>query len=134
MTRRQFAPKMLISAIFSAFIVGCGGTTSSPPDDHVEAKSSDVTVTKLSIVEAQSYPVQVRLLLEGYLTDACELAETNLERKNHTFFMDFETTGQGDASCRGRREFTRSILLPTHGLEKGRYEVIVDGRKTTFSW
>lgn len=127
-----------VLALAATVLVACGGAVSSSgdraDDDPGRAADSDgaeITIERVQTVSGQSYPVQVRLLVEGSVTDACGIAEPELERTDHRFTVELRPEQVGE--CSGRQSFSESILLPTHDLEKGTYEVVVDGEVVSFT-
>ncbi|HEX5716197.1 MAG TPA: hypothetical protein VF179_08565 [Thermoanaerobaculia bacterium] len=115
--------------MLAAVLIACQGVSSSPAG----SPSAEVVVDKLEIAVAQSFPVQVRLLVEGYLAEACGLAEPVVELRGDTFFVELHGSGAAGTDCEKRQRFSRRIPLPVHGLKKGVYKVVAEGRETSFT-
>ena len=84
---------------------------------------------KLEIAVGQSFPVQIRLLVQGRLIETCALGEPVIELRGDTFFVELPGSDASGTDCREGQTFSRWIPLPVHGLKEGTYKVIVDGRE-----
>jgi inhibitor of cysteine peptidase len=97
---------------------------------------SDAVVESLSLVVMESYPVQVRVSLVGYLPDACtEIHEITAEREDDTFFLDVVTRRPtGDVLCAMViTPFEEDIDLEVRGLPAGDYDVVYNDLSESFS-
>ncbi len=92
-----------------------------------------VTVERIDVVIQESFPVQVRALVHGNLSDGCvRIVNTSSARNNSTFTVNFETVRQGDMCTQALVPFEQSVALDVAGLKAGTYTVSVAGATTTF--
>jgi hypothetical protein len=99
-----------------------------------EAPSGDVisgeaSVESIEILILESFPVQVNVVAEGYVSDACtEIDEIARERQGNTFSVTITTARPADAVCaQVITEFEEVISLDVLGLPAGTYTVDVNG-------
>lgn len=103
------------------------------PSPATEPLSTKVEVDKLEIAVGQSFPVQIRVLVQGHLVEACGLGEPVIELRGDSFFVDLHGSVAAGVDCEERQPFNRWISLPVHGLRKGVYKVLVNGQETSFT-
>jgi inhibitor of cysteine peptidase len=150
--------------VFAAalFVSGCAGaassdddTVSSPTNDPNAPVSSDdpiqptpeptpiegevitgeATVGSVDILILESFPVQIRVLAKGTLSDACTtIHEITQEREGDTFTVTITTIRPADMMCaQVLTPFEESIPLDVQGLKAGTYTVDVNGETATFT-
>jgi hypothetical protein len=86
----------------------------------------------------ESFPIQVAVLVEGYLPDGCtEIDEINqtFDEETNTFFVEITTVRPTDAVCtEAIVPFEERISLEVRGLSAGTYTVDVNGVTDTFTF
>lgn len=95
-----------------------------------------VAVESVEALILESFPVQVRIAVEGYKSVPCvELLPPAISRKDNTFTVALAESELGPAqSCIAIIDpFEISIPLDVVGLEAGDYTVIVNGVETEFT-
>lgn len=96
-------------------------------------------VSGVSVVFEESFPIGVRVDVEGSLKDSCtELGDViqSYEEESGDFVVTLETKRPLDAMCAEvLSAFDTSFMLEdTDGLPKGEYGVVVNGVRTTFTF
>ena len=92
------------------------------------------TVEKIEIQILESFPVQVNVIVEGYLPDNCTEIDRIMEiRDENTFFINIKTKRPADVFCtQVIRPFEETITLDVDGLKAGVYEVNVNSTIDSF--
>jgi hypothetical protein len=92
-------------------------------------------VEEIEILILESFPVQVNVVVRGYLPDGCtEIDEIQQERTGQTFQVTITTVRPADAVCtEAIVPFEQVIGLDVAGLEAGTYTVDVNGIADTFT-
>lgn len=130
------------------FSLGCAET---PPVPENETGSEDGTddegtgdeyiyrdavVEEIDILILESFPVQVRVSVTGYLPDGCtQIDEENVDfdDEENIFTVGITTIRPADAMCtEAIVPYETSIALDVYGLEKGIYTVNVNGVRDQF--
>lgn len=92
------------------------------------------TVEEIDILIAESFPVQVFVVAEGYLPDPCtEIYEISQQREGNTFFITIKTYRAPGACIQVIQPFEETISLDVYGLPAGTYTVDVNGVQDSFS-
>jgi len=94
---------------------------------------ADMPVTDISVQILESFPYQIHIVVEGYLSDACtELNEITQRREDNTVYVHITTKRPRDAICaQVIKEVTERVPLEG-GFLPGRYKVIVNGVEKDF--
>ncbi len=92
-------------------------------------------VTSVSTSFEESFPLGVRVAVQGTLPDACTELGDVIQTKDGDFIVTLETKRPLDAVCAEvLSDFDTSFTLDgTNGLVKGDYDVVVNGVRTTFT-
>ncbi|MDG6244063.1 MAG: hypothetical protein QCH31_06685 [Methanolobus sp.] len=97
---------------------------------------SDAAVENIDILVLESFPVQINVNVRGYLPDGCTgIHEENVkyDDQTNTFTVHITTIRPEDAICtEAIVPFESNISLDVHGLEKGVYNVSVNGVQGQF--
>ncbi len=109
-------------------------TTDSQGTDGKEYTYSTATVESIQIMTLESFPVQIRVVTEGYLPDGCtEIDEITTKREGNTFNVNISTRRPKDAICtEAIVPFSETIPLDVQGLKAGNYTVNVNGITGSF--
>lgn len=97
---------------------------------------ADAVVESLSLMVMESFPVQVRVELSGYLRDGCTtIREVSASRNGDTFTIQVVTQRPGgDVACTmALVPFNESVDLAVEGLPAGEYTVRYDELSETFT-
>ncbi len=122
-----------------------GNATDNIKENYTENKNNgseeeyiygDATVEETEILIMESFPVQVQVIVSGYLPDGCtQIHEENIEfnEQEKKFNVHLTTIRPADEMCtQALVPFERNITLDVHGLEKGVYTVDVNGVRNEF--
>ena len=96
---------------------------------------SDAVIEDLSVSISESDPVEVRVVLEGYLPDACtEIQAIEYQQKGASFVLDVITQRPtGDVMCAMViTQFNEEISINVQGLADGEYKVSYEGLQDSF--
>jgi len=110
-----------------------------PDDDNDDAKyafDQAARIKGMRVNVMESFPVQVRVMLDGYLPDGCtEIYEINTTRDGDTFNIEVITRRPtGDVFCTmAIVPFEETIKLDVEGLTAGTYQVVAEGLTETFT-
>lgn len=119
----------------ASFSLAVDNVFEEPVDLGEYELGSDAVVESLSLAVMESYPVQVRVSLEGYLPDACtEIHEISAERDDETFLLNVITRRPtGDVMCAMViTPFEEAIDLEVRGLPAGDYDVVYNDLSESF--
>lgn len=108
----------------------------TPPVDDEYAYGQDATVESLEVLLLESFPLQARVLVSGYLPDGCtELVDISVDRQDREFRLTLTTRRPtGDVMCTMALEpFEESIELDIEGLDAGTYTVIAQDQQAEFT-
>ena len=96
--------------------------------------AGQAAIESLEILMLESFPVQVRVVATGYLSDACTtIGQITHERDGNTFRISIPTSRPQDMACaQVITPFEETIPLDVRGLKAGTYTVIVNGVSETF--
>jgi inhibitor of cysteine peptidase len=109
------------------------------PQDVEEAEyeyGSNATVEAIAVNIMESDPVQVSVVLEGYLPDGCtDIEQVTASRDEFTFTIEIKTRRPaGDVMCTQQIvPFEETLNLDVEGLEEGLYTVQYGELSETFS-
>ena len=111
--------------------IGAGNTNTAPSDEVV---TDEATVTSIDIAILESFPVQVRVGINGNLSDACTtIGDISTRREGSTFFVTVMTERPAEAFCaQVVQSFKESVSLDVLGLPAGTYTASVNGIASTF--
>lgn len=102
-----------------------------PPDEpaYVEGEAG---IESVEVMILESFPVQVHLLVSGYLSDGCtSLHEITQEREGNEFKVTIATLRDPEAICTmALVPFEETVVLDVEGLEAGDYAVHVNDYTT----
>jgi len=134
--------KSLIAALaVGMLLAACGGTaenasgTPTLPDGG-DVISGEATVEEVNLVFMESFPLQVRAVVKGYLADSCTtIDQTTVERVENTFQVTITTRRPAHEMCAQMvQPFEKSIALDVYGLPAGEYTVVANGVSTSFTF
>ncbi len=100
-----------------------------------EVIEGEAMVDSIQLLILESFPVQVRVNVQGTLSDACtEVGTITQQREGNTFFVTIPTVRPADQMCAEMlQSFEESIALDVQGLPAGEYTVNVNGVTDTFT-
>ena len=133
--------RFTIAMVISVFIVGLCACEpyvllALDGDDTVDSKPpyaiDDLPIQNVTVAILESFPPQVNLLIEGYLTDGCTtLHETAERRDGNTIHVQITTKRPKDFFCAA----VVTEIQPVVALgffDPGMYKVIVNGVEVEF--
>ncbi len=104
-------------------------------DDTVDSTAhivDDLPIQKVSVAILESFPVQVNLMIEGYLADSCTtLHETTEQREGNTIHVQVTTVRPGDLACATVVTEIEHVV-PLGTFDPGLYKAIVNGTLVEF--
>jgi inhibitor of cysteine peptidase len=108
------------------------------PEDDIEGKYSygnTATVEMMDINILESFPVQVEVILSGYVPDGCtEIYEITATREEQTFTINITTRKPVDVFCTmAIVPFEEIVTLDVEGLQEGEYTVQYGDLYETFT-
>lgn len=116
---------------------GCGGEATPDLPPTGEPSEGGVFVNDVELMILESFPVQVRALIQGDLPDGCTSIrgiETERDVDARRFTVRIETTRDDEAICtQALVPFEESVELDVRGLPAGTYTVDVHGETATFT-
>jgi inhibitor of cysteine peptidase len=133
---------LLASLLAAIALAACGATVDpttepgqEPPGGGGGIVEGEATVETVEILLLESFPVQVNVVVTGYLADGCtQIDEVITERQGDTFDVTITTTRDADAVCtQAIVPFEQTIELDVLSLEAGTYTVDVNGVTETFT-
>jgi inhibitor of cysteine peptidase len=157
---KKFAPGLAALAMVLLSLVACGpgagqpavptetaapatqsvpttspATPGTPGTPDATPVAGDAAVEDIEIMMLESFPVQVSVVVKGYLSDACtSLGEIVQSRNGNTFKVSIKTVRPADKVCADViSPFEETISLDVVGLKAGTYTVDVNGVTETFT-
>jgi inhibitor of cysteine peptidase len=125
--------------LLSLALAACGTPADAgqtPTEEPVTQGLASVEEIQLQIME--SFPVQVAVLVEGYLPDGCteiDGIDQTFDEETNTFSVKITTVRPTDAVCtEAIVPFEERISLDVRGLPAGTYTVDVNGVTGTFTF
>ncbi|MCB0203983.1 MAG: hypothetical protein KDI55_06090 [Anaerolineae bacterium] len=126
--------------IFAALIVlGCSqpllvAPGQEPPSGSGAVQYGEAMVENVDVQILESFPVQVHVVVTGYLPDGCTtLDEPTTQRNGNEFVVTLTTQRPADAMCtQALQSFEVVVPLDVEGLPAGQYTVDVNGVSTSF--
>jgi hypothetical protein len=108
---------------------------SDDADDDGATEPGEAVVESVDILTLESFPVQIRAEVEGYLPDGCStLGDPVVRREGDVFIVTLPATRPADALCTTViQPFAESVALDVYGLAAGTYGVIVNDVETSFT-
>lgn len=137
----------VLFVIFTVALSGCVEDEQNNTDNQTEGSANGgqntsteeytygmANVENTDILTLESFPVQIHVIVEGYLPDGCtEIDEIRTEREGNTFNINITTKRPKEAMCTQAIEsFTETIPLEVRGLSAGNYTVNVNGANGSF--
>lgn len=94
----------------------------------------EVPIEKVDLKMSESFPVQVRADITGYLTNSCsEMDQIGQNRLGTDFFVTVTEVRPKDAMCaQVITPFEKTVDIDVRGLEAGTYVVNVNGEHESF--
>ena len=131
--RGWIAVGLLCAACGPVLPVPAPGVTVTPGENAVfgEARVEDV-----SIVFLESFPLQVRAVVTGYLPNPCSwIDQVIIERIDRQFNVQVTRgSNAGEICIQVEEAFEKSIPLEVYGLPAGDYTVDVNGVQAGFTF
>jgi len=103
----------------------CQESDIMPPPDQSTDKAQ---VENIRVQILESFPVQVRVVANGYFSDGCEkIDQINTDRDGNLFTVEITTRSEGEICTEAEVPFEEVIPLAVKGLKAGVYTVDVNG-------
>ncbi|MDM8566632.1 vWA domain-containing protein [Candidatus Halobeggiatoa sp. HSG11] len=110
----------------------CSETEPPLPPPPVD-KLSKAKVENIQVQIMESFPVQVQVVAQGYLSDGCEkIKQSTSSRDENMFTVKITTHSVGEFCTEAEEPFTENVTLDVKGLKAGTYTVDVNGIKDKF--
>ena len=104
---------------------------------NIQSVSGDTLakVTNVDLMREESFPVKIKLKIQGELQDTCtKFRNISQDKKDNLFIIHLVTDRDPNAKCNGEAApFEVEVPLQVNGLQKGKYEVDVNGVKKSFT-
>jgi len=116
--------------------------TAAPPTPVTvtdpDALSGPATVEEIDVILMESFPIQVAVLVKGYLPDGCTLIDqvrSRFEPESDRFVIEITTVRDADAACtEAIVPFEERVPLDVYGLPAGTYFVDANGVVDSFTF
>ncbi len=109
-----------------------------PQEVGGEVISGEANVESIQILMLESFPVQINVIVKGYLPDGCtqiDRIKQGEDAATNTLRVKITTTRPADAMCTAALEpFEEVVSLDVYGLAAGTYTVDVNGVTDTFTF
>lgn len=123
-----------------ALLAVLAGCQHEPPVAQAQTETESKTIIRLAGVERiepvilETYPVQVRVLVYGWLPDGCtSLHGFDQKVEGSVIRMRILTTRPADVMCtQAIKRFQETYPVETEGLAPGTYTLDVNGQQKTF--
>jgi len=117
-------------------LADCSNPGLTEPETPGKPFKEQAIVETIEVVMLATFPLQVHLLVSGYLGDPCtEIKEIQTQRHDYHFEVTIPTERAVSADCIQVVEpFEQNIPLDVYGLPTGDYLVIVNGVEAGFSF
>ncbi len=114
-------------------------TDQDTQDNKSESKDGDYTygtagVESTEIMVLESFPVQIHVVVKGYLPDGCtEIDRAEAKRDGNTFTVTITTKRPKDMMCtQAIVPYEKVVSLDVYGLKAGTYDVNVNSVADSF--
>ena len=137
--RKQFWGIVLLSAILLSACQAAPAPEQPPAGPTEEIKyvyGNSATVESISVLLLESFPLQARAVITGFVPDGCtELEEISVEYQDGTFLLTLTTKKpEGNIACtEAIVPFEESVPLEIEGFKAGTYQVIAQDQSTEFT-
>jgi inhibitor of cysteine peptidase len=136
----------------SLLLAGCrmpGGDFPKPEDPTArpptpvkltdpDSETGPATVEEIEILLMESFPIQVAVLVKGYLPDGCTVVDqvrSRFEPESDRFMIEITTLRDADAACtQAIVPFEERVHLDVYGLSAGTYFVDANGVVDSFTF
>lgn len=96
-------------------------------------KGEQAPIDNITIKTSNGFPVEKTLVLKGSLADGCSyLNDPQVIRKGNVFYVNLTTFKEGDTCTEALVPYERNIGLDVAGLPAGTYNVVINGKQTSF--
>ncbi len=113
--------------ILSLLLNSCSGI-----HDDIDEKLAPVE--SIDILVLESFPVQIHVLVDGYLPTTCyEITQIEKHREGNTFYVKLMMNDSGLVCIQKIEPFQEVVALDVYGLSAGTYYVNVNGIVDTFT-
>jgi len=132
--------RLVLAAVTLALLTGC-----PPPNNPANADTGATNqakpilrlagVERFDIVKLETDPVQLRVVVYGWMSDACTTIR-NFEQtiEGNMIFLRIITTRPADVMCAQMiKKFRETYPLETTGLPPGTYTLDVSGKTQEFT-
>ena len=117
---------LILFLVLSLMLCSC----SCMPDNLEERPAP---VESIDILLLESFPVQVHVVIEGYLPNPChEITRIEQLKEGNTFYVTVMMKDSGLICIQIIGEFQEVVALDVYGLPAGTYQVDVNGVTGSF--
>jgi hypothetical protein len=96
---------------------------------------TDVKIVSIGILQLESFPVQIKTYIKGYVARCAKIGEPKVVRQGNKFLIDLDVAVLGTV-CKEKNasiSFNKSVSLDVYGLKRGTYIVEVGDMKKEFT-
>lgn len=126
----------LLAGVLLSACQQAGQPTDGNGDDGEMIPGQEATVESLQVMILESFPVQVRVSVSGYLPDGCvQLGEIDVDQSGNDFNLTVNTLRMaGDVACtEALVPFEENVALDVYGLPAGTYIVTAQDQTASFT-
>ncbi|TAK14226.1 MAG: hypothetical protein EPO32_02585 [Anaerolineae bacterium] len=133
--------KLIIGILVLSIVTACSGAMAEPPfpdptptadpgNPGEPGLRSEVYINSASLLIMESFPVQIRALIQGDLPTPCHMLKYNVanpDSGNAIHIEMFSIAEEGAVCIQMLQPFEESVSIPMEGQVDGAYKVFLNG-------
>jgi inhibitor of cysteine peptidase len=124
---KKFYCFSVLFLILSLILSSCTGIPDGIDEKLARVESIDILVL-------ESFPVQINVLIDGYLPNPCyKITQIEKHREGNTFYVKLMMKDSSLACIQIIQSYQEVVALDVYGLSAGTYYVDVNGIVDTFT-
>jgi len=124
---KKFYCFSVLFLILSLILSSCTGVTDGIDEELASIESIDILVL-------ESFPVQINVLINGYLPNPCyQITRIEKNQEGNTFYIKVFMKYNGLICIQTIKPYKETVALDVYGLVAGTYQVDVNGVVGSFT-
>ncbi|HNR65992.1 MAG: hypothetical protein WAW45_02580 [Atribacterota bacterium] len=124
---KKFYCFSVLFLILSLILSSCTGVTDGIDEELAPIESIDILVL-------ESFPVQINVLINGYLPNPCyQITRIEKNQEGNTFYIKVFMKYNGLICIQTIKPYKETVALDVYGLVAGTYQVDVNGVVGSFT-